>query len=693
MLSDIQRPVSASVVKSIWRSVLAGNSFPVDPVFPAKDFYFTDFTGIADATTLRSLEGWAAYNSASATTPERDKWIVQAGSVIRSAESYWDYDPAPGRFIIGRDTGSADHVIRFKVSSLPLNGETLMVAIAATSQDNSIVLTCQNFNGTMQGLVLRKNVGGVLSHLTMTGGPTSGPLFDGVLDAGDTIELRSSGRKVHLLINGIRVTQASGADVDEGGVFTKGSICGFGTGQGLGFSVTDVYVAALSASLSVADSQIFWPGDLTLMGRNVLLNGSYSGDVQALDYRVVNAATGAETKPWARVSAPTIDPSNWSASVFVPMCDTAVNPKVRVELRAANDTDSVTASNNIAVGICVGSYGQSNSSFRGQGSATPHVVSNAYTFADDAGSEWQGGATTTVTRSQLWATQISAASGIPCGVFGAGSGSKTIIELSTRGGGNFVLDEMEALCTQANAFGYVASWLWTQGEAEASAAATFDASAYSAQFDVLMSELRSGASSIQPTATFGICAIGSTTSGHQSGTTFGDANWSASRACSFALADKPGVFLSSSLADATLADNLHYTADAYVENGRRAGLSMRKALGYGSYDGRGPLVTGASRSGAVVTLAIDLNGAASITGTGLTHYQVSADNFATLLTVSSAAVSGGDIALTLSTDPGTTVKVRSFYGMDWTAPVRAIGTYADGTTIPVEPIFSAITSN
>ena len=71
---------------------------------------------------------------------------------------------------------------------------------------------------------------------------------------------------------------------------------------------------------------------------------------------------------------------------------------------------------------------------------------------------------------------------------------------------------------------------------------------------------------------------------------------------------------------------------------------------------------------------------------------MSTDDFATTLTISSVAVSGGNIALTLSADPGAAVKVRSFYGMDWTSPVRAIGTYADGTTIPVEPIFDAITA-
>lgn len=276
--------------------------------------------------------------------------------------------------------------------------------------------------------------------------------------------------------------------------------------------------------------------------------------------------------------------------------------------------------------------------------------------------------------------------GVPVGIFIAGSGSKSIVELSTRGSGSNVLDEMEALCQSANAYGYIGAWLWTQGEAEASAAQTFNESAYRTQFDVLLSELR-GPIAANSSVPVGVCVIGRTSGGHISGATFGDANWSAARAGLTRLADKSGVYLSNGLFDATLIDSLHYTADSYVENGRRAAMSMAAALGYGGANGRGPLVTGASRAGAVITLAVDLNGAASISGAGLTHYQVSADNFATLLTVSSAVVSGGNVVLTLSADPGAPVTVRSFYGMDWATPVRAIGTYADGKTIPVEPLY------
>ena len=72
-------------------------------IFPAKDFYFNDFAGIADATLLRSLPGWVAYNSAASTNVARDLWYVQ-GEIIQSTATE-DYEPAPGRFILGRETG------------------------------------------------------------------------------------------------------------------------------------------------------------------------------------------------------------------------------------------------------------------------------------------------------------------------------------------------------------------------------------------------------------------------------------------------------------------------------------------------------------------------------------------------------------------------------------------------------------
>lgn len=658
------------------------------PVFPAKSFYLADFTGIANGTTLRSLSGWSAYNSASSTNAKRDQWQVQNNAITRTATSQ-DYDTAPGLFVIGRNAGSTNHTIRCKLSALPNTGDALMIVVAATNQQNCVLLQCTNSGGVMQSFQLRKNVAGTLTTLPIVTGPTGG--LGRSLQVGDEIELQVIGQYAHLFVNGRRITDDAGTSLDTGGAFTKGSICGFGTAQGTGVVFDDVYIAPISGVVTMSATPIFWPGSLSLGGRTVPLSGTYSGDVLALDYRVINDSTGAVVKDWGRVSGAAVAAGTWSGSVFVPMCNTTTTPKVRVQVRAANDTDIRALSVATAVGLAVGSYGQSNSAYRGQGTATSHAVANAYSWSQDDNSKWLGGAATTGTRSQLWATKLAERCGTPVGVFVFGVGSQNIENLTNSGAGGY-FDELEAAATSAFAYGYIHSWLWTQGEEEAAASNTFNETSYRNTFDTLLGKLRGGIAA-RNDAPVGVCVIGHTSGGHISGATFGDANWSAVRAGLIRLTDKPNVFLATGLQDAALVDSLHYTANSYVENGRRAGMSMANALGYSGINGRGPIITGATRSGAVITLSVDLNGASSISGTGLTHYQVSTDDFATLKTISNVAVSGNYIVITLSADPEAQVKIRSFYGMTWTSPIRAIGSYADGTTIPVEPLYLPITSN
>jgi hypothetical protein len=656
-------------------------------LFPAKTFYFTDFTGIADSTTLRSLPGWAAYSLIGSTNSARDEWRVQSEAVTRTTTQQ-DYDPMPGKFIVGRDVGSTDHIYRCSIKTLPLDGLGIAVAVAATTNTNAIFLQVTRSGANMQEFSLSRNVGNTVTVLSGHPGSTSG--LGRSLLPGDEIELHILGQFVHLFVNGRRVTPVAGTSLDTGAAFVKGTICGHGSAQGSGCVFDDEYIAALTASLTFTDTPIFWPGSVALGGRIVPIAGTYTGDVQALDYRVLNDSTDAVVTDWARVSGATIGAGAWSGNVFVPMSDNTVNPKVRIQVRVANDIDARVLSNATAVGLAVGSYGQSNSAFRGQGGATSHAVTNAYSWSLDASSQWLGGTTTTTERTQLLATQISARSGIPCGTFVFGVGSQTLENLTARGAGFF--DDLEATAAQSNSAGYIQAWLWTQGEAEADANAPFNATSYRSTFDTLLSQLRASLSE-SLIAPVGVCIIGPYTGTHLNGAAFGDANWSSARSGLFGLRDKTGVHVACNLSDAAMADAFHYTANAYVENGRRAGLSMAAALGYGGYSGRGPIITGATRSGAVITLPVDLNGAASIAGTGLTNYEVTTDGFATTKTISSAAVSGSNIVLTLSADPGAAVQVRSFYGMTYGTPTRAIGTYADATTIPVEPLFVAITSN
>lgn len=659
-----------------------------DIVFPAKTPYLADFAGIANNTTLRSLSGWAAYNSASSTSAVRDQWQVQSNAITRMNVST-DFATAPGLFVIGRDTGNTDHTIRCKITSLPNSGGVIHIVVAATAENNCAFLQCTNSSGVMQSFILSKNVGGTTTQLLSQSGATSG--LGRALQVGDEIELQAIGQFLHLFVNGRRITPDVGTSLDTGGAFAKGNVCGFGTRSSVGAVFDDVYVAQIGGVATVAATPIFWPGSIPQAGRSIPLSGTYFGDVQALDYRVVNDSTSAVVKDWARISGASVAAGAWSGNVFVPMCSTATNPKVRVQVRAANDTDVRAMTGATTVGIAVGSYGQSNSAYRGQPTATSHAVAHAYTWSQDDSSVWNGGGTATTRRSQLWATKLAERSGIPCGVFVFGVGSQSIGNLTDSGAGSAYFDDLEAAATLANAYGYIQSWLWTQGENEAGSAGVFNETNYRATFDTLLSKLR-GAIAARADAPVGVCVIGHTTGGHASGATFGDANWSAVRAGHVRLSDKPGVFVATGLQDATLTDALHYVGDAYVENGRRAGMSMAAALGYGGANGRGPLVTGATRSGATITLSVDLNGASSISGTGLTNYQVSADEFDTLLSISGVAVSGSNIVITLAAAPAVPVKVRSFYGMDWTTPVRAVGTYADATTIPVEPLYVPVAS-
>jgi hypothetical protein len=679
----ITRPITRPLTRAIASAITGGSYESSSQAFPAKSFYFNDFTGIANNTKLRDLPGWAAYNTLNATTAERDQWQIQSEGLTRINASQ-DYDSNPGKFVVGYNTGSTDHVIKFTLVTLPISGADLTVVVAGTDNKNAVYIGSANSGGVMQTLYASKNTAGTAVSLS-SGVPVPAGLGRPI-QAGDKFEIHVLGSKLHIRINEIQITPDAGFDIDRTTSFTKGNLVGFGTRGNYGVVVDDVYIAPMAAALSINAPAVFIPGSMILGGRSAPVSGTYSGTVSALDYRVVNSVTGAVVKPWARVTAPTVAGGVWSASVFVPMCDTTINPKIKIQVRAANDTDATVLSTATCVGLTVGAYGQSNSAYRGQGAATSHAVAHSYTWSSDASSVWQSGGATTTLRSQLWATKLAAITGIPCGVLVLGKGSASIQNLTTIDWGVEALNKTIA----ASANGYVASWLWTQGESEAAGTDGVNISEYRGHFDNLIGLL--GGISATPTPKIGICVIGKNTGAHTSGATLGAAYWSGQRANLFNLTDKPNVYISTNLSDAAMIDSLHYTADAYVESGRRAALSMAKAMGYSTHDGRGPLLSTATRSGAVITLPINLNGAVSVAGTGLTNYDVSVNDFASNLATTSVAVVGNNLVITLVADPAAPVKVRSFYGMSYGTPTLAIGTYADGTTIPLEPIFNFVES-
>jgi len=172
------------------------------------------------------------------------------------------------------------------------------------------------------------------------------------------------------------------------------------------------------------------------------------------------------------------------------------------------------------------------------------------------------------------------------------------------------------------------------------------------------------------------------------------------------------VYLSNHYVGCKLADASHYDrvsgGAGYHEVSRRLGLTIRNVVSGTGYNGVGPLFGTPTRSGAVITVPVSLNGATSLEARNgedqlltadpnvLRSWDVSVDDFASLLTINSAVLSGSNVVITLSADPGGPVKVRNHAnGHAATENITSwvFGAYADGTYIGAKPIFTPLTSN
>jgi hypothetical protein len=154
-------------------------------------------------------------------------------------------------------------------------------------------------------------------------------------------------------------------------------------------------------------------------------------------------------------------------------------------------------------------------------------------------------------------------------------------------------------------------------------------------------------------------------------------------------------------------DTIHYERNAisrgYGDLSRRLSRSIRRYYGANVESGAGPFATGATRNLAVIDVAYDRNGAISMDArnaqdsaiagdvNALTTWQVSANNFATLLPIVSAVlleVSPGNwvVRITLASDPGGPVRVRNM-ALRPSAPTSyPHGVYADGSFIGSLPV-------
>jgi len=442
--------------------------------------------------------------------------------------------------------------------------------------------------------------------------------------------------------------------------------------------------------VSIADPVRFY-GRTAAGTRAIMFSGTYSGAPVSWVWRLRSAVTGDQVTAWVAF-APTAAAGSWSATLTAP---TGTHVLDVAWIDGAGKAHVATSSQ-FAVGALVVYYGQSNAAGSGDSQAAWTSSSNplvngwcttlAYSGSSYARcwSDSDQGVVTYMPNCAGLAKSLSSAAGIPVGVIAVGIPA-TEMSLLKPGTSNWNTKLIPAV---ALAGGNVEQWVVSQGEAEALSASSY--AAYAADFAALVAGFRSVGG--HPTAGVFVRLIGEDTAvAVNLITTIRAANFRALQMTLENPSDK--IWVASHPLGVPLTDNIHFTALGHIEMCRREGMTIaRRAYGALAYDGRGPVVTGATRAGAVITLAVDLNGATGISGSALTGYTVSADNFITELTISSVNVSGSTIVITLAADPGGPVKVGSYREASYDNSSIAIGAYADGTTIPVMPIAAPVTT-
>ena len=670
-------------------TILAGASNAV--TYPAKTTgYSQDFSGIADNSKLYTQSGWGAYDTAAGSTNSARDLIYVLSAQLRYLGS--SYSTAPGAVVVMRDAGSTDHVVRCKLVTLPTGGANFTLVYGATHMQNSLFVNGSN-DASASGLSTVKNVAGTAS--TVFGQVLANTALGRALQAGDVLESRTIGSVAWHYVNGICVSAAAGNSIAG---FTKGQFVGFGTFAASNGQVwDDFYCAPLACQITVSTFGAFIPGTEAAGGRTLQAAGTYVGTLLDIDYRVRNASTLTVVQDWRRASNKTIAAGAWTADVFVPLGDIATNPMFVMEVRAANDTDATDRSAAFAVGLAWLAWGQSNSDNR-RLALMDSTTSNAYTYVSEG--------TPNSTIAKVWKQKtgggeaLVAATGRPCGFMYWGVGAQELANLvpssvvtiaDSDGTGltqTFWLFLVGHLA-KSRMSGAIQGWLWVQGEAEGMQSSFPNVTTYKTKFSTEL--VPAMAAHCVPGAKFAITMLGNYNATPPDVPAY-NASSNAIRQALYELATGAGGLVGHSWLACTMADTYHFTTAGYAEGNRRAALTFAKEKTGTGYNGRGPLITGATRSGATITLAVNLNGAASIAGSALGGYDVSTDDFATLKTITSVNVSGGTIVIVLAADPGAAVKVRSFAGANYGTPTLAIGTYADASTIPVEPLFIPITA-
>lgn len=708
------------------RSVGGGG---VEPAVDLSDNFTDDFTGQIVSTPLYTRSGWAAFNSIGATDANRDRLFVQDEKVGHTGTT------GGNNYLVGQNFGAAAQVGGYIRLTLTTALSTSLAAVVGSVDE----INCIGFKISSAGVYqLFKRVAGVETTVALAGA---------VFAVGDVVEvwgtnLGSTTPRLTVYKNGAPLLNGTAviANAINYNINTSGSAAVIGgksgvlTGSGSNQARFDNYYSStVAGSVTVTHTALFYPSDFNNLGaspsdytgHDVPITGAYGTTAgqtvpTALQFRIIDELNFSTVyQGWTDVSGFSAAAGTWSGTARVlPTPQTG-----RIEVRFRNDISIRNyAQTTIACGPAAVGYGQSNAAFSLQvGTADTSINTyrsrNTYSFDRTlsivTANSWKRNDNSF--SSQVMARIISDAFGLTAGVCGGGIGSQPATALRKTAptqtfadpyNGNaltapYVMLNNHIVAARAN--GRIMSIFYDQGEAEgAQTGSDSDMTAYTTDVSSIFADMRTdfgGGRNV-----LGLMTM--TGRGDGAADAQANTNYSAVRATQKAMTSSiPNCVVGQHNVGVLMSDADHY---ASVENGktekhRRNGRSIVNALLGTGYKGSGPQTLTGTRSGAVITLPITANGATSysalsgLDGTtagsasALTSWQVSADDFATTLTITSVTLTGTDVVITLAATPGGAVKVRNHYGKNPTITSWVFGTYSDGFKIAVEPLVTPIT--
>jgi len=429
----------------------------------------------------------------------------------------------------------------------------------------------------------------------------------------------------------------------------------------------------------------------------VSVSGKYYGqapttvEVQAYKWRA-SGSVGLLHQDWTPVTGLVASSGSWSGKISIPQGGWL---RCRARSKDANGAVLATglyANNRWGVGVNVAIIGQSNGyklfQDYGLGASDDDLTSmfTAGVWADVTGD----GAT-------ALANAVSSETGLPVGVWNyAVSGAGLVYDAgsgdwSSQVGGKPWPLFQTGISDGGGDLEYIV-WQGCEADAENS---SYDADALKAAFDTLYSRILAETPRTAATLPFIVSIPGPLDDDFTT-----DARWDSIRRTVIEWADDTtGGIVGGSLADSTLVDDYHFGGVAYDHNGRRLAQTILYHNGLADNSGRSPQIFKAWRfSGSPIVyvqlIGLGNSGICEADGTtdggSLTGFQVSDDAWSTTETISTTAIEGNIIKLTLAATPtdGATVVVRSSYGKTPTItnlPYRNAFPQGDTVGLPIAP--------